>query len=227
MRQLKILTLGLSMGLYITACSGSLFADLIENEVIFPQRGADGMLLLYVSEGDFLMGNLDPTSPHDEQPQHRVYLDAFWIDQTEISNALYGKCVEAGNCLAIISPRPDRLQHPDYPVQGATWGDAEAYCERVGRRLPTEAEWEKAARGVHGALFPWGNDLPNESSANFNRQLGDVVPVGSYPEGASPYGALDMAGNVYEWVQDWYSEDYFKNPHSGIPLGRRVVWYAC
>jgi len=211
--------LWLGLILATSACSSSSTSAIDPNVNNPPQRGEDGMLLLYVPEGDFFMGSSNQSDPPDEQPRRRIYLDAFWIDQTEISNANYDKCVKAGNCPAIVSPRPDILEHPDYPVQGVTWTDARTYCEWVGRRLPTEAEWEKAARGTDGAIFPWGNDSPNRKMANFNRQNGDVMPIASYPAGASPYGALDMAGNVYEWVQDWYSENYYLLSPSENPTG--------
>lgn len=166
-----------------------------------------------------MMGSSHPDAPEDEKPQHRVWLDAFWIDRTEATNAMYAACVETGACKPIISPRLDMLENPDFPVQGVAWPEAAAYCEWVGRRLPTEAEWEKAARGTDVRLYPWGDEPPDDTRANFGRRQGDVVATGSSPEGASPYGALDMAGNVYEWVADWYAQDYYAQSPSESPPG--------
>ena len=117
---------------------------------------ADGMVLLYIPLGDFIMGSADPKAPPDEFPEHIVYLDAFWIDQTEITNSMYTACIEADACEAIVTPRPDMDSLANYPVQGVSWPNAVAYCQWVGRRLPTEAEWEKAARGTDGRFVPLG-----------------------------------------------------------------------
>ena len=184
----------------------------------------DGMILVYVPAGSFLMGSTGYFG--DEQPQHSVTLDAFWIDRTEVTNAMYAQCVQAGNC-----KRPRRNtsnvvdfyygndQYAGYPVIYVTWDDAQAYCQWAGRRLPTEAEWEKAARGTDGSIYPWGNNPPDETLANYGYKLHDVSAVDAYPAGASPYGALDMAGNVMEWVADWYSPDYYAQSPQAGPTG--------
>jgi len=171
--------------------------------------GADGMTLLYVPAGEFIMGSEDGSD--DEKPVHTVYLDAFWIDQTEVSVHMYYLCVEAGACdePSEKSSATNDIYYGDgkfdnYPVLYVSWNDANAYCSWADRRLPTEAEWEKAARGTDGNMYPWGNDVPSNTLLNFNDNVGDTTEVGSYPKGASPYGALDMAGNVSEWVEDWY-----------------------
>jgi formylglycine-generating enzyme required for sulfatase activity len=181
----------------------------------------DGMVGVYVPAGDFLMGSgeEDGEAAADEKPQRTVYLDAFWMDRTEVTNAQYGRCVEAGACAALVTPRPDTAEQPDYPVQGVAWEQAVNYCEWAGRRLPTEAEWEKAARGKDGRLYPWGNSSPAAHLLNFDFSRGDVVDVGAYPEGAGPYGVLDMAGNVWEWVADWYGEDYYAEAPAENPPG--------
>ncbi len=188
----------------------------------------DGMTLLYVPAGEFKMGAADSDSQATagEKPQHSVYLDAFWIDQIEVTNAMYAKCVTAGACQAPSSTKSStrasyygNSQFDNYPVIGVSWGDATAYCEWAGRRLPTEAEWEKAARGDDQRTYPWGNDAPDETRLNYNMEVKDTTRVGAYPTGASPYGALDMAGNVWEWVADWYGENYYATTPDRNPTG--------
>jgi formylglycine-generating enzyme required for sulfatase activity len=161
------------------------------------------MILVYVPAGEFTMGN---EVSFDERPVHIVNVDAFWIDQTEVTNAMYAKCVQAGLCnvpnIEMIFASTDYYGDPAYdnhPVIYATWNDAKTYCEWAGRRLPNEAEWEKAARGTDGRTYPWGEGI-NCNKANYNNCAQATTKVGSYPIGVSPYGALDMTGNVYEWV---------------------------
>lgn len=182
----------------------------------------DGARYVYVPAGVFLMGS-DEEGGFDEKPQHEVALDAFWIMQTEVTNEQYEKCVIADAC----SPP----SHPDWgtdefwaaydlhPVTYVTWEQAAAYAEWVGGRLPTEAEWEKAARGRDSRRYPWGDKPPTEDRLNFDNYVGDTQPVGSYPDGASPYGALDMAGNVWEWTSDWYANDYYAISPRENPTG--------
>jgi formylglycine-generating enzyme required for sulfatase activity len=184
--------------------------------------------MVYVPAGEFIMGS-DEYS--DEQPVHTVYLDAFYIDKTEVTNAKYQQCVEAGNCRAPTTcdwgePTYGDASKADHPVVCVNWNDAQAYCAWAGARLPTEAEWEKAARGTDGRMYPWGNTFDG-SRVNFcdrncesnwkdtgaDDGYAQTAPVGSYPQGASPYGALDMAGNVWEWVADWH-DDYASSPES-------------
>jgi len=169
----------------------------------------DGMILLYVPAGEFTMGSEDGNA--DEKPVHTVYLDAFWIDQAEVTNAMYAMCVEAGACNEPRSKSSGtrdnyygKSEFDNYPVVFVSWKDAYTYCRWASRRLPTEAEWEKAARGENAFTYPWGNDRPNNNLLNYNKSVGDTAEVGKYPNGASPYGAYDMAGNVWEWVNDWY-----------------------
>lgn len=177
----------------------------------------DGMVLVYVPAGEFLMGTVGGRD--DEIPQHLVSLDAFWLDQTEVSNGMYARCIQDGACTPLAHPRVDMEEHPNFPVQGVAWQQAVAYCEWAGRRLPSEAEWEKAARGGDSRLYPWGNEVPNSELANFRKFYGDVIDVGSLPAGASPYGALDLAGSVYEWVSDWYGADYYQQSPDQNPTG--------
>jgi eukaryotic-like serine/threonine-protein kinase len=192
-------------------------------------RPADGMVMMYVPAGDFLMGSPDDTGGDNEHPEHTVYLDAFWIDQTEVTNVMYAQCVEKGAC----QPPQDKSsytrssyyggpEYDEYPVIYVDWNHASAYCQWAGSGLPSEAQWEKAARGPDGSAYPWGNDTPSCSLANFGGTsgcVGDTSKAGSYPSGASIYGALDMAGNVEEWVNDWYGETYYSQLPQSNPQG--------
>jgi formylglycine-generating enzyme required for sulfatase activity len=153
----------------------------------------DGMTLLYVPAGEFMMGS--DNGGADEKPVHTVYLDAFWIDRTEVTYAMYAKCVQDGACNQPSSTKSDtrdsyygNSEFDNYPVIYVSWKGAKAYCEWADRRLPTEAEWEKAARGENAFIYPWGNDAPNNNLLNYNGAVGDTTEVGKYQDGASPYG---------------------------------------
>ena len=174
----------------------------------------DGMKILYVPAGSFPMG-LD-SKDKQNGPVHEVYLDSYWIDQTEISNEMYANCVAAGNCTEPAAIRSTNVReyygnpnHSGYPVIYVSWFQAKEYCEWAGRQLPTEAQWEKAARGEDGRSYPWG-DLLEDGRGNFRPLENGYKPIGSFPSGASPYGALNMAGNVFEWTADWFGEDYYQ-----------------
>ena len=156
----------------------------------------------------------------DEEPLHDVYVDAFQIDVYEVTNALYQACQDEGVCdpprASNSSTRTEYYGNPefaDYPVIYVDWNQAKTYCEWRGARLPTEAEWEKAARGTDGRMYPWGGEL-TESLANFGYSVGDTTAVGSYKDGESPYGLYDMAGNVWEWVSSRYGS-YPYDPDDG------------
>jgi formylglycine-generating enzyme required for sulfatase activity/tRNA A-37 threonylcarbamoyl transferase component Bud32 len=190
----------------------------------------DGMVMVYMPAGEFMMGS--DNGDADEKPQHTVSLDAYWIDQTEVTNSMYAKCVTDGECELPTATQSstrsnyyDDTQYADYPVINVDWSQANAYCGWAGRQLPTEAEWEKAARSTDGRTYPWGEGI-DCSLANYRGKnsendfcIGDTQVVGSYPQGASMYGALDLAGNVWEWVADWYSETYYIGAPSENPQG--------
>ena len=160
--------------------------------------------MVFVPAGDYLDGD----------PPESIYLDAFWIDRTEVTNGKYAECVMAGVC---SPPPPDTMDRDSYydnpqysyfPVVAVTFAEAREYCEWLGKRLPTSEEWEKAARGADGRIYPWGNDYGACDRANINKCVRDTIGVGSLPSGSSPYGALDMIGNVWEWVGGPSSEGY-------------------
>ena len=201
----------------------------------------DGMTSLYVPAGKFIMGSKAEDALaecqklfsgcqlgrfENEQPPHDVDLKEFWIDQTEVTNKQYAACVSGGGCT-----RPSQTDNFDrssyygnsefdeFPVVYVNWYKAKTYCEWAGRRLPTEAEWEKAARGTDQRTYPWGEGLDCQKANYVDSCFGNTSPVGNYESGKSPYGAYDMAGNVAEWVNDWYSKTYYQNSPPSNPLG--------
>ncbi len=214
-------------------------------------RAVDGVEMMLVPAGEFLMGSTDADAKagSDENPQHPVHLDAFWIDRTEVTNARFvqllnklgGHTGACGGKNCVETQAEDRYSHileqdgrysvesdfEEHPATQVSWYGAQAYCTWAGARLPTEAEWEKAARGVDGRIFPWGNEAPDCDKAQYGDCGGSTVPAGTRQAGASPYGVLDMAGNVWEWVSDWYDPAYYdaspdrnpQGPDSGV---RRV-----
>jgi formylglycine-generating enzyme required for sulfatase activity len=210
--------------------------------------------MVFIPAGEFVMGSDegDEMADSDEFPQRLIYLDSFYIDKYEVTNEQFARFVEATGYLTDAErqgwgytltkrgwdkvngadwrhpygPGSDIRDKMNHPVVLVSWNDADAYCRWAGKRLPTEAEWEKAARGTDGRRFPWGNTSPESKKLNFCDSNCDftwreegiddgykhTAPVGSYTAGASPYGVLDMAGNVWEWVADWY--DHY-NPSPG------------
>lgn len=180
------------------------------------------MPMALVPAGEFIMGS--KVGPADEQPEHRVFVDAFFMDKYEVSVGHYGEFLKATS----LEAPPDwdimnQPQHQKRPVVNMDWADAATYCKWAGKRLPTEAEWEKAARGTDGRLYPWGNETPTGLHANFGKKEWNnhaaLLPVGKLEDGKSPYGIYDMAGNAWEWVSDWYDHDYYKNSPSQNPAG--------
>jgi formylglycine-generating enzyme required for sulfatase activity len=181
------------------------------------QRCSDGMTLVYVPGGRFMMGSVDGNL--DERPEHEVTLAGFWLDKTEVTNKMYGQCAVAGICRISSYATNSKFNGENQPVVGVSWHNANAYCEWVGGKLPTEAQWEYSARGPDGNNYPWGNNPPNKDLANYSGHVEKTTDVGSYPSGASWVGAVDMAGNVKEWVADWYSSAYQTNAPLNNPTG--------
>lgn len=206
------------------------------------ERVIGGAPMVFVPAGEFLMGSTDeqfqaameelkskcnpcPPFQNAAKPPHAVYLDAFWMDKFQVTNALYQKCVDAGNCQPPSSSRSHAHasyfgdpEYDNYPVIYVAWDDAKTFCEWAGKRLPTEAEFEKAARGTDNRIYPWGNEF-QQNRVNSDHTKNDTTAVGSYPNGASPYGVLDMAGNVWVWMADWFDESYYANSPRENPLG--------
>jgi formylglycine-generating enzyme required for sulfatase activity len=190
-----------------------------------------------VPAGNFLMGSMGGPETYDlvkvyfgvtdDVPTHTVYLNAYQIGKYEVTNQQYARCVTSGLCRPALDTQghPYRYTDPQYaqhPVVYVTWYDAVSFCAWSGGRLPTEAEWEKAARGTDRRTYPWGNQAPSATLANYDDMVGDTTEVGAYPAGASPYGALDMAGSVWEWTADWYSQNYYGRSPSNNPTGPRT-----
>ena len=181
-----------------------------------------GMVL--IPQGSFEMGSrkslreLDPVALFQadrhmlgpEDPAHEVILDSYYIDLYEVTNADFKKYLEATGSKTLPRYWKDaHFNQPTQPVVGTTWKEAQACCQSKNKRLPTEAEWEKAARGKRPVKYPWGNEVPDKTRLNFNNQIGKTSPVGSFPEGKSDYGVFDLSGNVAEWVQDWHFPEYY------------------
>jgi formylglycine-generating enzyme required for sulfatase activity len=185
-------------------------------------------ILIDIPAGEFLMGSAEgeAISFLNEKPQHSVYLDEYWIYSQKVSNSLYAACVNAGKCTGpgtvLTNMWYDYYENRDYrdhPVTGVTWEQARHYCIWAGGDLPTEAQWEKAARGTDGRIYPWGDTI-NCSLANYaDCKIKDTTRVDRYPTGASPYGVLDMSGNVWEWTLDWYDAGYYAVSPASNPTG--------
>ena len=247
----------------ITSTTLEVVVEGLSEVVVTTPAGTQHEMVL-VPEGPFVMGaKSEESGETDEQPVHVVYLDPFYIDRYEVTNAQFQAFAEAtshiatremegisvvnlgsGEWLAIdgaswrapLGPGSDLTERLDHPVVHVSWADAQTYCDWTGLRLPTEAEWEKAARGTDGRTYPWGESVDTfKANCGEGYSVGDdsdgyllTSPVGHYPEGGSVYGSYDMIGNVWEWVEDWYDADYYSRSPSDNPEGpargeRRVM----
>lgn len=196
----------------------------------------EGMVL--VPSGEFIMGTDSEQANPDQRPAHTVYLDAFYIDKHEVTNAQYEEFILAGGYQnkkfwtkdgwdfiqkhQIQSPlkygQNSVSTEPEHPVIGVSWYEASAYAMWAGKRLPTEAEWEKAVRGTDRRIYPWGNEMDFSKLSYFPHST-KLLKVGSFPAGASLYGVMDMAGSVWEWTADWYNETYYSQSPLKNPKG--------
>ena len=178
----------------------------------------DGAQLVYIPAGEFVMG-----ANGEDNPQHKVNLSAYWIYRTEVTNRMYALCIASGVCAYPLdvqsSTQVNSIASLDLPVTSISWDQADAYCKWVSASLPTEAQWEKAARGPEGNLYPWGDSAPNCSLANFAGCVGASSRINVYLKGMSYYQAYDMAGNVFEWTRDWYDPSYYANAPQTDPSG--------
>ena len=214
--------------------AGLVLLSLVMTGALEPPVGKDGVPTVVILEGAFIMGTYEGLG--NERPEHKVYVNSYAIDQFEVTMSLYDKFLEA------TGRRPPPLWDKgavgsvgDRPAVGVTWGDADAYCQWAGKRLPTEAEWEKAARGTDGRRYPWGHMQPFVDIANYNRGAwvsysitlvqvksgvkGMSVRHGLKEGGKSPYGLYHMAGNAAEWVSDWYDREYYQTSPERNPAG--------
>jgi formylglycine-generating enzyme required for sulfatase activity len=173
--------------------------------------------MVVVPSGPFLMGQDDGCPP--SRPQRRIILDAFAIGRTEVTNAAVGEFVEETEVQLLGWVTAQAGERPQEPAVGLLWREADAYCRWAGKRLPTEAEWEKAARGTDGRRYPWGDTWDPTRANTSESGLGGVAAVGSFPSGASPYGVLDMAGKAAEWVADTFDPDYYLRAPERNPPG--------
>ena len=174
-----------------------------------------GKDMVLIPKGEFTMGS----NEHGDETKHQVVLDPYWIDKYEASNARYKEFMKATSHPAPAYWDDPRLNKQNQPVVGVSWTDANAFCKWEGKRLPSEAEWERAAKGPEGDNhYPWGHKL-DPKKANYGQNVGRTMPVDSYPEGVSGFGVYNMAGNVFEWVEDWYDPSYYKQSLALNPKG--------
>ena len=192
-----------------------------------PMIEKDPVEMVTIPSGPFIRGSAPGEGRLDEQPRRKIYLNAFAIDKFEVSNAHYMKFLDETlhkPPLNVFAERPFNQEEgiADLPVVQVTWHDAVDYCFWAGKRLPTEAEWEKSARGTDGRLYPWGDETPTSQTANYDKEWEGkktFVEVSALPEGESPYGLRNLSGNVREWVQDWYDSEYYSNAPDKNPKG--------
>lgn len=221
--QVKLCVLGLWIAVtFVEWVSGPAQAQ--QQEI----TGKDGAPMVLVPAGEFTMGSTDGSE--DEKPVHQVSLDAYYLDKYEVTVGRYAKFLDA---TGFNGPPKwttmDQPLHQKRPIVNVDWSDASNYCEWAGKRLPTEAEWEKAARGADGRIYPWGNEPPDPLRANYGKEKWNnhdaLQPVGQLKDGKSPYGIYDLAGNVWEWVSDWYDPDYYTTSPPQNPKGPKSGKY--
>lgn len=206
---IRIFTGVVISSLCLVACNSTKIQPAQQNELVF------------IPAGWFTMGEDD--GRYSNQPQHQVYLDEYYIQRTEVTRMEFNQFVlETGHPI-VVWPGPPSEVDALKPVVGITWKDADVYCKWLGMRLPTEAEWEKAARGDDGRKYPWGDEWNSKLANTKERGIGEVVAVGSYPNNASPYGVLDMTGNAIEWVADFYAPDYYQFSPESNPKGPDII----
>ncbi|MBI1824747.1 MAG: SUMF1/EgtB/PvdO family nonheme iron enzyme [Nitrospirae bacterium] len=180
------------------------------------RKDASQSAMVLIPAGEFIMG--ENYVKKAVGPKHKDYLEEYWIDRNDVTNGEYNLFVKQ------TARKPPKhwidkrvlLVKKDHPVTFVSWFDAEDYCHWKGKRLPTEKEWEKAARGSDGRIFPWGNEFVKENANVYMLGIGDTTPVGNFEAGKSPYGVYDMAGNVFQWTSDWF-KPYPNNPHTDNP----------
>jgi len=222
----KTFHLTIILGLISALC---IYQNVVHADDLKPAH-RDPVEMKIIPAGEFLMGSKPSEGRTDEQPQRKVYLDAYAIDIYEVTNERYLHFIHSTGRKEPPNPYEDRSLSEEtdvasLPVVQVTWYDAVDYCRWAGKRLPTEAEWEKAARGDRGSVFPWGRELPSNKQINFERNwqgTKTLWSVGSTKKTASPYGIQDMSGNVREWTQDWYAPDYYAHAPNRNPQGPRT-----
>ncbi len=211
----------------ILSYSGFIAVNTGENKIMIDnfEKKSLPANMVYIPAGEFNMG--DDNADKNQQPVHSVYLDAFYIDKYEVTNAEYDKFVKAAKHNKPKFSENLNFSQPDYPVVGISWSDAADYCAWAGKSLPTEAQWEKAARGDTASLYPWGNKFVYGLSniAVAADPYNYTAAVGSYPKGASAYGVFDMAGNAAEWCADWYDKNYYQTSPQINPTGAETGEY--
>jgi len=201
-------------------CHLPVFAD-------HPVMERDDVPMVNIPAGSFIRGSSEGEGRADERPRTKIWLNAFSIDTYEVTNSRYLSFIAATGHKEPFNVYAEGSLFnvsgiDDLPVVQVTWHDAADYCQWAGKRLPTEAEWEKAARGTDGRIYPWGNEEPSLLYANYDREWAGkntLKAAGSQPQGASPYGVQDMSGNAREWVQDWYDKDYYQHAPQRNPKG--------
>ena len=214
---------------YLILCVTLFFSGCLKKKNLAPEG------MVHIPAGEFIMGsNREDTEGKstefgmakplflDEHPQRKVFLHSFYIELYEVTNSQYRKFVEATRSRPPISWVNGRIPvgRENYPVADVNWYEAGRYCQWIGKRLPTEAEWEKTARGPHGLEYPWGNEYDSQKANAGDTGRGDLASVGSFDSGKSPYGVYDMAGNVWEWTQDWY-QPYPGNQYQTDAFGQK------